>query len=312
MKSYRYVYGPVPSRRMGLSLGISPIPQKVCNYSCVYCQLGRTRQMRYRREDYYPLEHILAEAKDSLGKNPKTDVVTIVGEGEPTLYSKLGALICGLKGLTVKPIAVITNGALLTDSTVREELKGADIVLPSLDAYDEDSFKKINRPFGRITFDDVYQGLKVFSQGFKGQLWLEIMVVEGLNDDEESLKRIKKLLEQLKYDRLYINTPIRPPAEGWVKEPSAKALEKAVSLLGGIALDLAVSGEFSSEIEDDYEAVQSIIKRHPMNQHEIEGFLKKRGCQDPAPIFKKLSDSPRVEKVVYKGYETYRGIKAIG
>ncbi|NLC38923.1 MAG: radical SAM protein [Clostridia bacterium] len=308
MAEYRYVFGPIPSRRMGLSLGVSPIPQKYCNYSCVYCQLGRTRQMKHRREEYYPLEQILAEAKEYLQKSPRLDVVTIVGEGEPTLFSRLGELIGGLKKLTVKPVAVITNGALLADARVREEMKEADIVLPSLDAYDEVSFKKINRPFGKISFAQVYQGLQSFSREFEGEIWLETMLVKGLNDDEESLARIKKLLDGLAYDRLYLNTPVRPPAENWVEEPDQASLEKAVNLLGGIAVDLAASDGFSSEIQDDFEAVCSIIKRHPMNQHEIKSFLEKRGCWDWAGILQRLDASRQVEKVIYKGYETYRGV----
>jgi len=203
---------------------------------------------------------------------------------------------------------VITNGALLADEIVRDELKNADIVLPSLDAHDESSFRKINRPFGKISFARVYQGLQSFSREFAGELWLETMLVKGLNDHEESLARIKELLDGLEYDRLYINTPVRPPAESWVEEPSPESLEKAVALLGGIAIDLASSSGFFSEIEDDYEAVCSIIKRHPMNQHEIRSFLEKRGCQDSAGIFQRLSASQQVEKVIYKGYETYRGV----
>ncbi len=311
MQNYRYVYGPVPSRRMGLSLGVSPIPQKHCNYSCVYCQLGRTRQMTYQRKDYYPLSEIVAEAKDCLRENSQIDVVTIVGEGEPSLYSQLGNLICELKSLTEIPVAVITNGALLVQSAVREEMKNADIILPSLDAYDQNSFKIINRPHGKIDFEQIYRGLQTFSQEFEGQLWLETMIVKGLNDDEESLVKMKRLFDGLNYERLYINTPIRPPAEDWVKEPTSESLKQAIAILDGIAIELAISEGFFSEIKDDYEAVYSIIKRHPMNQHEIESFLRKRECKNQEDIFKQLSTSPYVEKITYKGYETYRGIKPI-
>jgi len=310
MKNYRYVYGPVPSRRMGLSLGISPIPQKLCNYSCVYCQLGRTLQMGNKREDYYPVKDILKEVKDYLHSNPKLDVITIVGEGEPTLYLSLGKLILGLKELTDKPLAVITNGALLAEKEVREELMSADIVLPSLDAYDEKSYKRINRPHGEIYFDEVYKGIQIFSQEFQGQLWLETMLMKGLNDDEQSLGKLKELIKGIKYNRLYINTPVRPPAESDIEEPSDESLKKAEDLLGGIAINLLVSEGFSSEEIDDYKAILSIIKRHPMNQHEINGFLDDRGCKDKEEIFKKLSVDEKVEKIVYKGYETYRGVSS--
>ena len=308
MKSYRYVYGPVPSRRMGLSLGVSPIPQKYCNYSCIYCQLGKTKRIKHQREDFYPVEDILVEAADYLRGKAQLDVVTIVGEGEPTLYSKLGELIVGLKKLTTKPIAVITNGALLSEKEVREELMNADIVLPSLDAYDEKSFRRINRPFGKISFSEVYQGMQAFSKEFKGELWLETMLIKGLNDDEESLVKIKGFLDGLNYDRYYLNTPIRPPAESGVEEPTEASLKRAVDLLGGIAINLAAPGGFFSENKDDYEAVCSIIKRHPMNQHEIKSFLEERECDDIPGVFAKLSANENVEKIAYKGYETYRGI----
>ena len=308
MKEYRYVYGPVPSRRMGISLGVSPIPQKLCNYSCIYCQLGRTRQMSNKREAFYPLEDILEEAADYLKGNPYLDVITIVGEGEPTLYSLLGDLLTGLKKLTKKPLAVITNGALLMDAKVRDELSHADIVLPSLDAYDERTFKIINRPFGKISFDEVYKGIQVFSQEFQGQLWLETMLMDGINDDDESLYKLKKLVDKIKYDRLYINTPVRPPAESQVGESTDKRIEKAVDILGGIAINLAVSKGFYSEVKDDYEAILSIIKRHPMNQHEIKSFLEDRNCQDKDKVFKDLELNKQVEKINYKGYVTYREI----
>ena len=308
MKKYQYVYGPVPSRRMGLSLGVSPIPQKVCNYSCIYCQLGRTLQMSNKREEFYPHEDIIAEVADYLKGNPHLDVITIVGEGEPTLYSNLGKLLTALKGLTDKPLAVITNGALLMDKNVRKELSKADIVLPSLDAYDEASFKAINRPQGSISFAEVYKGMQIFSREFLGQLWMETMLMAGINDDDLSLEKIKGLLEGIRYDRLYINTPVRPPAESQVKESAPERIEKAVDLMGGIAINLAVSKGFYSEIKDDYEAILSIIKRHPMNQHEINSFLTERDCSDKDAVFSKLSNNSQVDKITYKGYVTYRGV----
>lgn len=159
----KYVYGPVPSRRMGLSLGVSPIPKKSCNYSCVYCQLGRTDRMTNQRELYFPLHEILGEVDDFLSVQVDYDVITIVGEGEPTLYRALGDLIIELKNRTEKPVAVITNGALLKDSHVRKELMWADIVLPTLDATDEEMYRKINRPHKTIPYTEVVGGLRRFS-----------------------------------------------------------------------------------------------------------------------------------------------------
>lgn len=306
MSEDNYIFGPIPSRRLGLSLGISPIPKKVCNYSCVYCQLGRTDKMTNQRREYIPLSAILAEFRAFLQKNIPFDVVTVVGEGEPTLALNLGELISSLQKFTDKPVAVITNSALLADEDVREDLKKADIVLPSLDAYDEESFRKINRPYGKIKFSEVYEGLRRFSQEYQGQLWLEVMLVKGLNDSDYALRKLKELVQQLKYQRLYINTPVRVPAENWVEQPLKEVVQKAAALLGALTLDSLAEGSFYSEIKDDYEAILSIIKRHPMNQHEINSFLASRHCQDTQEIWNKLKQNKDVEVISYKGYDTYR------
>lgn len=306
MKTPDYVYGPVPSRRLGLSLGVSPIPKKTCNYACVYCQLGRTDHMTNVKQNFFPVEDILDEAKAVIEGGTAFDVITIVGEGEPTLYADLGNLIRGLKELSEKPVAVITNGALLFDVGVQAALLEADLVLPSIDAADEGMFKRINRPHGSLKFDQVIEGLRVFSQKYQGQLWIEIMLVKGINDDEAALSRFKALLETLRYDRLYINTVVRPPAEQEVEAVEPEVMERAVDILGGMPIDLLESEGFHSDIVDDREAVLSIIKRHPMNQFEIEAFLERRGCGEVKDVLNGLRRDPLVATVLYKGYETFR------
>ncbi len=306
MKEMSYVYGPVPSRRLGSSLGISPIPKKACNYSCIYCQLGRTDRMTNTRELYFPVIEILDEFTTTVKNGVEFDVVTIVGEGEPTLYLGLGELILKIKQKTEKPVAVITNGALFYDEQLRKELYRADIVLPTMDAYDEQSFKIINRPHGSITFDRVREGLRTFSKEFPGQLWIEIMLMEGINDDDYSLNQYVKELKNLDYDRLYINTPVRPPAESHVKALDHKKIQHAVEVLQGTSIDLLVSEGFQSEIRDNYEAILSIIKRHPMHQYEIEGFLKTRGKEDAEELISRLRKTDEVEVIHYRGFDTYR------
>lgn len=302
-----HAFGPVPSRRLGRSLGVSPIPQKYCNHSCIYCQLGRTDHLVMERMMFYPVEEILADVQGAIEEcGEDFDVVTIVGEGEPTLYSGLGQLIDGLKRLTVKPIAVITNGALLSDPSVRRELGEADIVMPSLDAVDEAQYASIDRPHGKLNHVDFLQGLETFSHEFEGQLWLEIMLVKGYNDDEKSLGLFKEIISHLKLDRLYINVPVRPPAETGVNVPDADTIERAVGLLGGIAMDHLASVGFHSQIVDDLEAILSIIMRHPMNQFEIKSFLEQRRCKDIDGIFDDLLRDPNLVQVFYKGYVTYR------
>lgn len=304
--NYKYVYGTVPSRRMGLSIGISPIPKKYCNFSCVYCQLGRTDHLSNKREEFFPLNEIVHEFKLYMNEDKKFDVVTIVGEGEPTLYLRLGDLIEEIKKLTDKPLAVITNGGLMYDKQLREELKKADLVLPTLDAHNEELFRKINRPHGSIKFKDMIEGLRLFSKEYNGQLWIETMIVKDFNDSKSDFLEFKKILDTLNYDRIYVNAPVRPPAEGFVEQPTKETIGEAVEILNGISIDELVSEGFYSEVKDDYEAILSIIRRHPMNQFEIMAFVESRGNNNPEGIIKKLNDDQKIDVVNYKNYYTYR------
>jgi len=302
---YNYVYGPVPSRRMGLSVGIEPIPADTCNYSCVYCQLGRTGHMSNERKPFFEVGDMLSELEMYLKDVKEYDVVTLVGDGEPTLFKDLGDLIRGIKKITDKPVAVITNGALLYEKSVREDLMEAHIVLPSLDAYDEASFKAVNRPYGTIRFDDVFDGLKEFSSQYKGQLWIEIMLVKGMNDSQYAMEAFKKMLGQIKYEKVFINAPVRPPAESYVETPNDDVIEKFARGLKGYSINHLTESEFSSGIKDDFKAVLSIIGRHPMNQHEIASFIKSRGG-NPKEILARLDEDEIIDKLSYKGYVTYR------
>jgi wyosine [tRNA(Phe)-imidazoG37] synthetase (radical SAM superfamily) len=301
-----YVFGPVPSRRLGLSLGISPIPKKTCNYSCVYCQLGRTDHLTNTRQWFFPVQDILSEVALVLATQTPFDVISIVGEGEPTLYAGLSELILGLKRMTDRPVAVITNGALLFEADVQEALMQADLVLPSLDAYDELSFNKINRPHGSLKFETVFEGLRSFSLRYEGQLWIEIMLMAGVNDDDASLLKYQDLLQRIRYDRLYLNTTVRPPAESEIQAIGSERMKQASELLGGFSIETLESEGFHSDIADDLEAVLSIIRRHPMNQYEINLFLSGRDCADSGNIMGQLKDHAEVEVIHYKGYETYR------
>lgn len=302
----KYCYGPIPSRRLGRSLGISSIPRKMCNYACIYCMLGKTSPMTNTRQTIFPLQDILAELDVLLINNTPYDVISIVGEGEPTLYHDLKSLILEIKKRTSKPVTVITNGALLYDPDVRSALMEADIVLPTIDAYDEASLRRINRPHPSISFELVQQGLKLFTEEYQGECWLELMLMKGINDDDASLFKYKEMLAELSYSRLYINTPIRPPAVSKVQMIDHETMEKAVLLLGGISIELFSQEKYQSDIVDDYEAIISIIRRHPMNEFEIDSFLKIRGEKEASPLIKRLEIDPLIQTILYKGIHTYR------
>lgn len=307
----KHVYGIVPSRRLGRSLGVSTIPFKTCNYSCVYCQLGRTTNMTNIRQTFYPPEEIIDEFRAFVVKEGITDfdVVTIVGEGEPLLYKPLDTIIDSLKSISKKQVVLITNGSLLYDENVRNEIKNIDILMPTLDAWDNDSFKKINRPYGKLLFDEVYNGLLKFRKEFSGQIWLEVMLVKGLNDSKEALEQLKEKISEVKPERVYLNIPVRPPAEPWVKKPDDKTIKLAREILNATSIEKYSTGNFvTSKKLDDLSAVLNVIKRHPMRKEDIRELLKSRGKSEHEynKFMSFLEILNFVEKCNYRGTTFYR------
>lgn len=302
----KYIYGPIPSRRLGQSLGVSPISKKTCNLACVYCMLGKTDKMTNDFVNEFPLSEIIDEIEIPLSDKQKIDVITIVGEGEPTLYLNLGELITKINQLTTIPVAVITNGTLLTEDSVYQALLKADIVLPSIDAYDKKSFKRINRPHKALDFEKSLAALIKFSHEYTGQIWLETMILKGYNDSAEAVEAFKRIFQEINYDRLYLNSPVRPPAVSTVKSVDHETMDSLAKSLGAINIDLLADPDFHSEISDDYEAILSIIKRHPMNQFEISSFLKSRKNEYPEEVYEKLNRNHDLTRINYKSYDTYR------
>ncbi len=296
----KMVYGPVPSRRLGRSLGVNPIPFKTCDYSCVYCQLGRTINMTNQRRDFFPPEKIFDEIENSL-EIGDIDYITYVGEGEPTLCKSLGWLIGKVKEMTDIPIAVDTNGSLLYRKDVQKDLLKADVVMPSLDAGSPETFKKINRPY-KIDFEKVVQGMVNFREKYEGEIWMEIMMVKGINDSEKELEAIKRKLEKIEPDRIYVNVPIRPPAETWAIPPDENAIAKAHSILGKVVeIVEEETGEFSVEgFKSPEDAILAIIKRHPMREEQVMETLKKFGEGNIHNSLKRLEESGKIKKVKYR------------
>jgi len=273
----RYVFGPVPSRRLGQSLGIDTIPLKTCNWNCVYCQLGRTVPLANERGEYFPRKDILAEVKETLAHHQpgEIDWVTFVGSGEPTLHIGLGWLIRQVKGLTDRRVAVITNGSLLYLPEVRRDLTAADAVMPSLDAGSVDLYRQINRPHPQVTFERLVDGLVALRQEYSGKLWIEVMLVQGLNDTEAALQKIVTVLHRIQPDEVHINLPTRPPAETWVRPSDEEGLIRATAMFGDIARVIyPAKGRFDLTGHDNViDAIIAIITRHPMHQEELECTL---------------------------------------
>ncbi|MBL7183402.1 MAG: radical SAM protein [Anaerolineae bacterium] len=299
-----YVYGPVPSRRLGQSLGVDPIPFKTCNYNCVYCQLGRTTPLTNERRDFFPREGILAQVRDALERHQpgQIDYVTFIGQGEPTLCASLGWLIRQVKALTDIPVAVLTNGALLFQAEVREELAAADVVMPTLDAANQEAFRQINRPWPRFRIAEIIEGMAAFQRMFKGQLWMEVMLVKGLNDDEVTLLGIRDALARIRPDRVQINVPIRPPAEPWVEIPDDGAVERVTAILGEATEVVApYEGHFDlSGFADVAEAILAIIRRHPMRQRRLVETLDGWAPGEVEETLARLESSGQAQKHVYR------------
>lgn len=273
----KYVFGPVPSRRLGQSLGIDIIPLKTCNWNCVYCQLGRTVPLTNERRRYAPAEGVLLEVEGALRShsNRGIDWVTFVGSGEATLHSELGWLVRRVKSLASKPVAVITNGSLLYLSEVRRDLTSADAVLPTLDAGTSALYRKINRPHPAVTFERLVDGLIAFRNEYPGRLWIEVMLVHGLNDTPSALRDIAGVLQKIRPDAVHLNLPVRPPAEPWVQLPDEDSLQLAVAILGDIAeVVRPAQGAFDlGRYGDLADAIMGIITRHPVRQEELERAL---------------------------------------
>ena len=275
----KYIYGPVPSRRLGQSLGIDPIPLKTCNWNCVYCQLGRTRPLVNERAHYFPIGEILLQVEKSLvaHKPGEIDWITFVGSGEPTLHAGIGRMIREVKTLTDIPGAVITNGALFYLPEVREELFAADAVLPSLDAGTPASYRRVNRPHPEITFERHISGLISFSREYRGALWPEVMLVQGLNDSEQALRDLAEAFQKMSPDEVHINLPTRPPVETWVKAPDDEGILRALAILGDAARVVhPVEGTFDlGEVKNVVDAVIGIITRHPMREEQLRRTLSR-------------------------------------
>ncbi|MFH1718957.1 MAG: radical SAM protein [Planctomycetota bacterium] len=228
----KYLYGPVPSRRLGRSYGVDIVPLKDCTLDCVYCQLGKSLKKTVERKDYGPVEPILAELREALAEGTQADFITIAGSGEPTLNLRLGELIDGIRGITSIKIAILTNGTLLDRQDVRADCAKADVVMPSLDAGDEETFRKINRPHSSISIENVISGLCRFREEFAGQIWLEVFLAEAVNTGDEHIAKIKDAIERINPDKIQLNTAVRPTAEANVVRLDAEKLQDIALQLG--------------------------------------------------------------------------------
>jgi wyosine [tRNA(Phe)-imidazoG37] synthetase (radical SAM superfamily) len=267
-----HLFGPVNSRRLGLSLGVDLIPRKTCPFDCIYCEVGPTTHQTDERFDYHT-EAIIRELADYLGGAGATpDIITLAGSGEPTLNLGLGRLMAAIKEMTDIPVAVLTNGALLGLPEVRDELAAADVVLPSLDAAREATFQAINRPLPGFFVRELISALEVFRQGYRGQIWLEIMLLKGLNDSAEELTGLHRAISEMAPDKVQLNTAVRPGVEASARPLSQEELEAVAAFLGAEVI-ATCQRQASTPAAISDAAFVELLARRPMTAPDLAQAL---------------------------------------
>ena len=271
-----YVFGPVPSRRLGRSLGVDLVPLKVCSYDCIYCQLGRTTKRTVERKEWVPTNAVLDELKRKLDTRP--DYITFSGSGEPTLHSGLGEIIEHIRSMTKTPVAVLTNGSLLWQPEVRTQVAMADLVMPSLDAGDEPVFQAVNRPHLDITFEKLVTGLEQFRREFSGQYWLEVLLLAGYTGLPAHVEKIAELVRRIQPDRVQLNTAVRPPAEDFaVSVPQARLTELARLFhpKAEVIAEYQRKGKAASASAGQ-QAILELLRRRPCTEEDVARGLAMR------------------------------------
>lgn len=267
--THSYTFGPVPSRRLGRSLGVDLVPLKTCSYDCVYCQLGQTTCKTVERREWKPLGEILKEVERRLDTRP--DYITLSGSGEPTLFSPIDKLIDGIRAITDTPIAALTNGSLLDREDVRRELLGVDLVVPSLDGGTPRVFERANRPHPSLSFEKMVDGLVTFRQIFHGEYWLEVFLLDETAADEQEMAALRRCVERIQPDRVQLNTVTRPPAESWAV---AVSRERLTELAATFSPPAEVIAEFPATIVEaagraGREEILQMLRRRPCSIDDI-------------------------------------------
>jgi len=305
-KQVNLVFGPVPSRRLGRSLGVNNIPPKICSYSCVYCQLGRTYRKSIKRRTFYSPESLFEEVKRKIELSQKVDYITLVADGEPTLDARIGKEISLFKQLGI-PVAVITNASLLWREDVRDDLLEADLISLKIDAVSENLWKSINRPHEMLKLEKVLEGIRSFSEIFKGKIITETMLINV--EYKEEIEKIGEFLREIMPERAYIAVPVRPPAEKWVRAAKEDIINKAFQTfseyLGRNKVELLIGveeGEFDFT-DDLVKEILSITSVHPMREDELRRLIQRANVS--WEVIENLLKEKKLIKVEYDGHRYY-------
>jgi wyosine [tRNA(Phe)-imidazoG37] synthetase (radical SAM superfamily) len=302
MNTPKYIFGPVPSRRLGRSLGVDLVPFKTCTFDCIYCDLGRTTRKTITRQSYVPPEEIQGELELTLSVlEKKPDYITLSGSGEPTLNTEIGEIIRRIKDITSTPVAILTNSSLLSSEEVRRDLSEADVVLPSLDAITPPLFEYINRPAPSLGIEKIISGLIQFRGQYRGQIWLEILFCRGVNDGKDEIEKLKEVIERIQPDRVQLNTPVRPPAEDFAFPLTLGQLKEIKERLGDKA---EIIPEFAAPLGKELNSVKdteilNLIKRRPCTTEDISRALGLRIDE----VVKHLDHLTKTGAIRYRMYE---------
>jgi len=275
---YKHLFGPVPSRRLGMSLGVDLVPHKVCSLNCIYCECGRTTDLTLKRKEYISYIEVVKELKHYFSNNPAPDYITFSGAGEPTLNSRFGDVLTFIKSNYPDiPVAVLTNGTLFYQKQVRKEILDADLVLPSLDATSDLSFRKINRPFHKLKINEYIQGLVDFRKEYRGKIWLEVLILPGYNDNEAELHLLKEAIEKIKPERIQLNTLDRPGTIAGLKAASKDKLQEIVDFWGLDNVEIIAAAperrNIKSYRKDTESAILETISRRPCTVDDLVKIL---------------------------------------
>lgn len=284
MSNYKHIFGPVPSRRLGVSLGVDLVPMKVCTMNCAYCEVGRTTNLTIERDEYVSYDKVIKELNQYLSTSPNLDYITFSGAGEPTLNSKIGDLIKFIKHKYPQyKIALLTNGSLFTAREVRDECSELDIILPSLDAVSDKVFRKINRPHKKLSNEKIIEGLISLRKEFNKQIWLEVFIAPGVNDSLEELALLKETIIKISPDRIQLNSLDRPGIEDWIKPLSEERAEEIKTCFLPLKIELVGKYRFKQKIKRTSSKVEeliiSTIKRRPCTVNDLTELTELTGLK---------------------------------
>lgn len=297
-----YVYGPVPSRRLGFSLGVDILPFKTCTLDCVYCQLGSSSRTTVRRKAFFDPKEVLAHVQGAIASGARIDHITFSGSGEPTLNRSIGGIIRGIKKMTDIPVAVLTNATLLSRTDVREALRAADVVVPSLDAATPGMFRRVNRPHRSLSLSRTLKGLAEFRRRYKGEIWLEIMLVKGMNDSPAHVRKLKEAIAAIRPDRVQLNTVVRPPAVKSAGPLNAAEMEKIREAIGvgcEVTVDFPKTAQVSSRGGLEA-AIPAMVRRRPVTAEDIAASLG-RDRASVRKALESLESAKKIRRASFKG-----------